>query len=155
MLTEKTGERITAPPLFVQTGESFERASDALVMDCAREALTKRFRPGALLLNSSHLVRDFLSLQIGTRHHEVFAVILLDPCCRLINSVELSHGTVDACPIYTRPMVQCVVMHAATQVVLVHNYPSGESEPSRADLGVTARVSSRSSTGDSRSRWQY
>jgi DNA repair protein RadC len=52
----------------------------------------------------------------------------------------LFHGTVDACPIYTRPVVQCVVMHAATQVVLVHNHPSGESEPSRADLGVTARI---------------
>ena len=136
-------ERDTPPQVaqrYVQSGELFHNAPDELVLDCARHVIAQHFRPGAPLLNHPQLVRDFLSLQIGTRDHEVFAIILLDSRNRLIDYVELFHGTVDGAAVYMRVVVECVVARGAVAVILVHNHPSGNPEPSLADMGLTERI---------------
>ena len=70
----------------------------------------------------------------------MFALILLDSRYRLIDYVELFHGTVDGTMVYARHVVECVIEYKATAVILVHNHPSGIAEPSSADVMTTERV---------------
>lgn len=54
--------------------------------------------------------------------------------------MELFHGTVDGATVHPREVMKCVVANRAPAVMLVHNHPSGSSEPSLADRQVTARM---------------
>jgi DNA repair protein RadC len=128
------------PPLFVQAGELFHRASDELVIDRARRVLAQHFRTGAPLLSSPTAVADFLLLHAGRRDHEVFSVILLDVALRFIDYVDVSHGTLSSVRINPRQVVECVIAHHASAVILVHNHPSGDATPSRDDVCVTRNV---------------
>ena len=49
-------------------------------------------------------------------------------------------GTVDQTPVYVREVINAVLRHHARAVILVHNHPSGETEPSRADFDMTAEL---------------
>ena len=139
-----TAERFThddvLSPLFIRAGDEFHHAPESLVLDCARRLVHAQFRPGAPVLSDPVLVRRFLMLQVGPRDHEVFAVILLDSRHRLIDYVELFHGTVDGAMVHPREVIRCVVAYRAASVMLVHNHPSGVSDPSLADRQVTARM---------------
>jgi DNA repair protein RadC len=74
------------------------------------------------------------------RDQEVFAIILLDVKRRLIEYVELFQGCVDSASIYPREVVKWVIATRAFEVVIAHNHPSGDPEPSQADRMVTARL---------------
>ena len=129
-----------ATPLFVKAGDAFHQAPDAVVLRHARRLVAAHFRPGAPVLQNRQQLREFVILQIGARDHEVFALILLDGRLRLIDYVELFHGTVDGTHVYPRHVLECVLENRAQSVILVHNHPSGIAEPSSADIMTTERV---------------
>ena len=52
----------------------------------------------------------------------------------------MSRGTVDQTPVYVREVINAALRHHAKAVILVHNHPSGETEPSRADIDMTAEM---------------
>jgi DNA repair protein RadC len=121
----------------VQAGRGFQRASDELVLEIARHLLAVHFRSDAPLFSDHGLVREFLRLEVGPRTHEVFAVILLDNKHRFIDYVELFYGTIDHVKVHTRRVLECALMHHASGVVLVHNHPAGNPEPSQSDVNMT------------------
>jgi DNA repair protein RadC len=59
---------------------------------------------------------------------------------RLIAEETLSQGTVDQTPVYVREVINVALKHHAKAVILVHNHPSGETEPSRADIDMTTEL---------------
>ena len=128
-------------PLFVRSGDAFREAPDSIVIDNARRLIGARFTSGAPVLRNSEALHDFLFTQLGSRDQEVFAIILLDVQRRLIEYVELFHGCVDGASIYSREVVKWVVATRAFEVLIAHNHPSGNSEPSPADRMVTLRLS--------------
>ncbi len=52
----------------------------------------------------------------------------------------MSPGTVDPMPVYVREIINADLRHHTKAVILVHNHPSGETDPSRADIDVTAEL---------------
>lgn len=52
----------------------------------------------------------------------------------------MSRGTIDQTPVYLREVINAALRHHAKAVILVHNHPSGETEPSRADIDMTAEL---------------
>src|SRR5262249_8440045 len=80
--------------------------------------------------------------QLGAREQEIFAVILLDAQLRLIAYEELFTGTIDAIKVHIREVVRAAMRHNAAGVILAHNHPSGNSEPSEADKELTRRIKS-------------
>jgi DNA repair protein RadC len=127
-------------PLFIRSGSAFEEAPDAIVIDSARQRIRTRFTTHAPpLLNNADL-HDFLLTQIGARDNEVFALMLLDVHHRLIEYVELFHGSVDGTSIYSREVVKWVLNTRAFAVMVAHNHPSGDPMPSQADRLVTRRL---------------
>ena len=92
---------------------------------------------GGDALSAPSVVRDYLRLRLADRDHEVFAVVFLDTHMRVIETVELFRGTLGQTSVYPREVVVEALRRNAAAVVLAHNHPSGQVEPSRADEMLT------------------
>ena len=126
--------------LFAKTGEGYEQVPDVMLVECARLVLQAHFRPGAAVLRNRQLLQDFLTFEIGARDYETFGLVLLDSGDRLIDYVELFQGTPKMVYVHARTVVECVLKHRATAVILVHNHPHGNAQPSDADRALTDRL---------------
>lgn len=108
-----------------------------------REALTllacQLREPGAAF-TSSHAVRDWLRLQLATLEREEFVVLFLDNQHRLIACDTLFIGSISSTEVHPREVVKSALRHNAAAVLLAHNHPSGEAEPSQADRQITTRL---------------
>jgi DNA repair protein RadC len=113
-----------------------KRAELAAVLELARRTLAERLRERPLF-ETPQAVRDYLQLQIGSRPHEVFAVLFLDSQHRLIALEEIFRGTLTQTSVYPREIVVRALALNAASVVLTHNHPSGMAKPSRADEALT------------------
>lgn len=82
-------------------------------------------------------VRDYLAVQMRDYQREVFVVLLLDARHRLIEFNELFAGTIDAASIYPRELAKLALQKNAAAVIVAHNHPSGNAEPSNADIEIT------------------
>ena len=79
----------------------------------------------------------WLRMHCASMAAEVFGVIFLDNKHRILTSRELFRGTIDGCSVAPREVVRAVIEANAAAVVLYHNHPSGNPEPSAADVAIT------------------
>jgi len=114
---------------------------------CVMESMT--VEKGEEFTNVSD-VSSFVRMKLGMSQREVFAVIFLDNKHRLIKYSELFYGTVDSCTVHPREVVKKALELNAKAVVLAHNHPSGNIEPSQADRDITRKVKSALDTVDIR-----
>jgi len=91
-------------------------------------------------LNSWDAVVKFCRAEIGFEATEQFYVLFLDKKNRLIAHEQHQHGTVDHTPAYPREVVKRALELAAAAIILVHNHPSGDPTPSRADIEMTKQI---------------
>lgn len=80
---------------------------------------------------------EHLQLLLQDYEHEVFSVLFLDSQHRVIRFEELFRGTIDAASVYPREVLKAALAYNAAAVILVHNHPSGDPEPSDADRHIT------------------
>jgi DNA repair protein RadC len=71
---------------------------------------------------------------------ERFLVLLLNTRHEVLDAVEVSRGGLASSPVHPREVFKIAVREGAAAVILVHNHPSGDPAPSRADLAITARL---------------
>lgn len=91
-------------------------------------------------LTSPNRVRQYCQLQLGREPDEQFACLFLTAQHHVIAFERLFQGTIDGAAVYPRVVVRrCLELNAAA-VILVHNHPSGVSEPSAADRRITERL---------------
>jgi DNA repair protein RadC len=121
-----------------QSGNTRQPSEDEILF-AARSIMSRRVRRGASM-TSPQLVKDFLSIKLGTLEHEMFCVLLLDKRHRLIEFVELFRGTIDGASVHPREVVKLALAKNAAALVLAHPHPSGVAEPSQADQLITQRV---------------
>ncbi len=117
-------------------GGTAKRAELSAVLELARRAMAEQLKAREVF-ESSDAVGLYLQLQLGSRPHEIFAVMFLDATHRLIALEEMFRGTLSQTSVYPREIVVRALHHHASAVVLAHNHPSGGVEPSRADLAIT------------------
>lgn len=122
-------------------GGTAKRAEVAAVLELARRVVAAELaaRP---FFDSPATVKDYVSLQLGGRSHEIFAVLFLDAQGRLIGFEELFRGTLTQTSVYPREVVKRALDRHAASVILAHNHPSGSAEPSRADEFLTQTLKS-------------
>ncbi len=109
------------------------------VLEKAAEILASRYaRTGEF--NNPAAVKEFLACKLGGHDREVFAVMLLDSQHHLIACQELFYGTIDAAGVYPREIVKVALEANAAAVILAHNHPSGNPEPSVSDKRITKRI---------------
>ncbi|HCJ11699.1 MAG: hypothetical protein A2Y14_03890 [Verrucomicrobia bacterium GWF2_51_19] len=96
------------------------------------------------LLNSSKKIEDFWRFRLGGERKEVFEVAYLDRAYKLLpNGIErLEEGTIDRAVVYPRKVVEAALKRSAAAIILVHNHPTGNTEPSENDKKVTFALDS-------------
>lgn len=114
---------------------------DDLIIAQAIEILEQRLRTGnGTSICQANDVRQFLTLNLAEKEHEVFGMMLLDNRHRLITFETPFRGTIDGASVYPREVVKLCLEHNASAVILSHNHPSGIAEPSDADQRITKRL---------------
>jgi DNA repair protein RadC len=126
-----------------------KRAEIVAVLELARRALAEQLKEKTLFA-TPQAVRDYLQLQLGSRPHEIFAVLFLDSQHRLIVLEEMFRGTLTQTSVYPREVVVRALALNAASVVLAHNHPSGTAKPSRADEALTQTLKAALSLVDVR-----
>lgn len=126
--------------LYVQDGAGFRQADSHAVIREAQTILARRFRVGAPVLSTPERMREFLRLHIGPLEYEVFGAVFLDNRHRLIRHEDLFRGTIDCAQVHVREVLLAALRLSAAAVVLYHNHPSGNVEPSTADEVITRRI---------------
>jgi DNA repair protein RadC len=118
-----------------------KRAELSAVVELARRALVHRLKTEPVF-DAPAAVKDYLRMQLGSRTHEIFAVLFLDTQNRLLAFEEMFRGSLTQTSVYPREVVKRALELGAAGVVLAHNHPSGAAEPSRADEAVTHTLAS-------------
>lgn len=85
-------------------------------------------------------LREYVHSCMRDLPYEVFCVVWLDHRHRIMKFQELFRGTIDGARVYPREVVREALAVNAGAVILVHNHPSGDVEPSDADTRITARL---------------
>jgi DNA repair protein RadC len=91
-------------------------------------------------ITSPATVADLLLPQYGNRAVEQFGVVLLDTKHRVLRTTVLSVGTLDASLVHPREIFREATAAGAAAIVLFHNHPSGDPEPSPDDVLLTKRL---------------
>ncbi len=91
-------------------------------------------------LSSWNLVLEYCRAAMGFEAREQFRILFLDKRNQLITDEVQQEGTVDHTPVYVREVVKRALELSATALVLVHNHPSGDPTPSRADIDMTKQI---------------
>ncbi len=89
------------------------------------------------LMSSWAAVLDYLHAAQGFDNKEAFRILFLDKRNNLIADEVQQRGTIDHTPVYVREVMARSLELAATSIILVHNHPSGDPTPSRADIDMT------------------
>ena len=109
------------------------------------EAAAHRFQRAQIMNKEviaswDQLVR-YCRSKLAFKGTEQFRVLFLDNKNQLIADEALQDGTVNHVPVYPREVAKRALLLNATALILVHNHPSGDPEPSQADIDMTHQVS--------------
>jgi DNA repair protein RadC len=85
-------------------------------------------------------VLDYCRASMGFEPKEQFRILFLDKRNPIIADEVQQECTVDHTPVYVREVVKRALELSATAIVLVHNHPSGDPTPSRADIEMTKQI---------------
>ena len=104
-----------------------------------RRALQEELQHGRAL-DQPERVKLYCTASIGHRKIEHCMALYLDSQFRLIESEEVSRGTLTQASVYPREIVKSALHHHAAALILAHNHPSGVTEASQADLALTRHL---------------
>ena len=106
----------------------------------AEPARARRRSRSATVLSSWSAVLDYCRTAMAFADKEQFRILFLDKRNQLIADEVQQTGTVDHTPVYPREVVKRALELSATAIILVHNHPSGDPTPSRADIQMTQAI---------------
>jgi DNA repair protein RadC len=92
------------------------------------------------VVNSWDNLIDYCTAQIAHGRVEEFHILFLDRKNVLIKHERQHRGTIDHTPVYTREVLKRALELGASALILVHNHPSGDPSPSKADIAVTKDI---------------
>ena len=119
-------------------GESV--ASHLKIVEAAAQRLAKTKVMGRAALSSWSALLDYCTAVMARNETEEFRVLFLDRKNMLVADEVLNRGTVDHAPVYPREIVKRALELNASALILVHNHPSGDPAPSKADIAMTREV---------------
>ncbi|KQT53221.1 hypothetical protein ASG43_18525 [Aureimonas sp. Leaf454] len=118
-------------------------AASALDLTILAALNARALRSGVIereVLSSWAAVLAYCKAAMAYEAREQFRILFLDKKNALIADEVQQTGTVDHTPVYPREVVRRALELSATAVILVHNHPSGDPTPSRADIEMTKTI---------------
>jgi len=110
------------------------------IYDELSKRLAKEHLPDKINLNSLPQVAKFLQEYIGKEMKEHFVALLLDSRYGLIKIVPISIGSLDSSIVHPRELFKEAIKTSSAKIILGHNHPSGNPEPSPEDIALTRRL---------------
>ena len=92
------------------------------------------------VIQSWSALMDYCRLAMGKSKVEELRVLFLNNRHVLIADETMQRGTVNHTPVYPREVVKRALEHAASAIILLHNHPSGDPTPSKADIDITQKI---------------
>lgn len=115
-------------------------ATDLKLISAVAHRSLKSEIKGRQVLASWSSVIDYCHQAMAYETNEQFRILFLDKRNQLIADEVQQRGTVDHTPVYPREVVKRALELSATAIILVHNHPSGDPTPSRADIDMTHMI---------------
>ena len=134
VLAARPDELMAAPDLGMQVASAIKLVQAAALRMLRAEVL------GQPVLDKWDLLMEYLTAALSREKVEQCRVLFLDSRNRLIADEAQARGTVNHTPVYPREVVKRALELHATALILVHNHPSGDPTPSRADIEMTAAI---------------
>jgi DNA repair protein RadC len=110
------------------------------IVEAAAQRLARGQVIGRPALSSWTALLDYCMAAMARQPAEEFRVLFLDRKNVLVADEVQSKGTVDHTPVYPREIIKRALEHGASAIILVHNHPSGDPTPSKADIQMTREI---------------
>lgn len=105
----------------------------------ALRLLQARVREKPVLANWQALL-DYLRAEMASHPIERVRVLHLNTRNMLVRDELMNEGSIDEAPVYVREVIRRALHLGSAALILVHNHPSGDPSPSRADIEITRRI---------------
>ena len=115
-------------------------ANHLKIVEAAAQRLAKTQVMGRPALSSWSALLDYCTAAMARSDKEEFRVLFLDRKNVLIADEVQNKGTVDHAPVYPREVIKRALELSASCLILVHNHPSGDPTPSKADIAMTREI---------------
>ncbi|WP_353276304.1 RadC family protein [Wolbachia endosymbiont (group B) of Villa cingulata] len=125
--------------------QNIEGVSNAAIsaIFCVKQAFVRSVRKEVKdlpIINNWENLLDYLKVSIGSLNKENFRVIYMNKRYRLIAEDLQNFGTVDQTPIYVKEIIRRALLIGSTSIVISHNHPSGDIQPSSSDMFLTRQL---------------
>lgn len=121
-------------------GVSEASAAEIKIVQAAALKLSQAQVLGRPAIGSWRQLLDYCTASMATNKTEQFRILFLDRKNVLIADEIQQQGTVDHTPVYPREVIKRALELGASAIILVHNHPSGDPTPSRADIEMTKLI---------------
>ena len=135
---------LTAEPAALEQVPGMGKASVAAlkIVTQAAERLAREEAMAGDVISSWDKLLAYCRQTMAHQRIEQFRLLFLDKRNRLIADEVQQQGTIDHTPVYTREVMKRALELGAAALILVHNHPSGDTEPSAADIAMTEEIKS-------------
>ncbi|VVT18159.1 DNA repair protein RadC [Rhizobium sp. EC-SD404] len=135
-------EVLGAPPHLLSEIDGIGEAAalDLKVVAAIGQRMLKGEIAARQVLASWKQVIDYCHAAMAFETREQFRILFLDKKNMLIADEVQQIGTVDHTPVYPREVMRRALELSASALILVHNHPSGDPTPSRADIDMTRTI---------------
>jgi DNA repair protein RadC len=108
------------------------------------QAVAQEYLKGKVLekpqFNSSEEIFQYFRQSMRGLQKEVINAVFMNPHNEILDIADVSKGTVDSSYVYPREVIEGAIRSKAVSLVIVHNHPSGNPEPSQSDRALTREI---------------
>lgn len=121
-------------------GSGKAAAAAVKIVQAAMEEVTRQEIERKPVISSWDRLLDYCRVHLAHDSVENFHLLFLDRKNQIIREERQQRGTVDHTPVYPREVVKRALELGASALIMVHNHPSGDPTPSRADIEMTRKI---------------
>ena len=118
---------------------SYIPAPKEVIFKVAKRLSSSQLRRGAVI-HSSETAKEAINHKLEGYQCEMFACLFLDSQHRILDFQELFRGSINLAIIHPRELVKEALRLNAAAVILAHNHPSGDTNPSKQDIELTLKL---------------
>lgn len=135
-------DAIAAPPETLREVPGMGDAAIAAlkVVEAAAQRLGQEQVINRPVLSSWDRLIEYCRMRLGRAEREHFRILFLSRKNVLIADEEQQRGTIDHTPVYPREVMKRALELGASAIIMLHNHPSGDPEPSRGDVDMTREI---------------
>ena len=98
------------------------------------------YRPSKYKIKNPWDIYKYYMESLRYQYKEIFKIVLLNTKNEIITDVDISMGTLNSSLVHPREVFREAIRRSSNKIILLHNHPSGNCEPSKEDKSITNRL---------------